>query len=269
MSTEPLGVAIAPGVYMNCRRRPGAQPVLFIHGIAGSAVYMTNAFDAPDLKEYDLLAPDLLGYGQSSTPAAFDYSLVRQAEALKLLLDLLHLERVVVVGHSVGGTIAVLLAGLFPQRVAALILAEANLTLADATWSGRVCQMSPADFGAELQALRANPDAMLAHFSMQDTPENRRLLQYLFQISSPTAIHRTALSVVHITGQPAFLEQVARLPVPIHMLVGKRSRAWWQAPAPLQNRFHDVHVIPQAGHMMMLDNPDAFYNTVARIIRRI
>jgi pimeloyl-ACP methyl ester carboxylesterase len=80
------------------------EALLLIHGMAGSSVTWRDI--VPRLsKKYRVIAPDLLGHGQSSKPRT-DYSLGAFAVGLRDLLDELGVESATVVGHSLGGGIA-------------------------------------------------------------------------------------------------------------------------------------------------------------------
>ena len=82
----------------------GDEVLLLIHGMAGSA--QTWRAVLPQLaKKYRVIAPDLLGHGQSSKPRT-DYSLGAFAVGLRDLLDELGVESATVVGQSLGGGVA-------------------------------------------------------------------------------------------------------------------------------------------------------------------
>jgi pimeloyl-ACP methyl ester carboxylesterase len=80
------------------------EPLLLIHGMAGSS--QTWRAVLPQLaKKYRVIAPDLLGHGRSTKPRT-DYSLGAFAVGLRDLLDELGVKSATVVGHSLGGGIA-------------------------------------------------------------------------------------------------------------------------------------------------------------------
>jgi pimeloyl-ACP methyl ester carboxylesterase len=94
--------------------------VVLVHGIAGSSG--TWAKVLPSLAEqHTVIAPDLLGHGQSAKPRG-DYSLGAYASGIRDLLTLLGHERATFVGHSLGGGIAMQLAYQFPQMCERLVL---------------------------------------------------------------------------------------------------------------------------------------------------
>jgi len=102
-------------------RTAGRGPVLLLmHGIADSS--QTWASVTPWLApRFTLVAPDLLGHGDSATPRG-DYSLGAHATGARDLLTALGHSRVTVVGHSLGGGIAMQFAYQFPERCERLVL---------------------------------------------------------------------------------------------------------------------------------------------------
>lgn len=120
---------------------PGTQTVLFVHGLMSSAATWAGQV-ARLAPRHRGIAPDLFGHGQSDKPVG-DYSLSAHAASLRDLLDALDIRSVTMVGHSLGGGIALQFAYLFPDRVAALVLVssgglgrELNLLLRAATLPG-------------------------------------------------------------------------------------------------------------------------------------
>jgi valacyclovir hydrolase len=106
------------------------QTVLLIHGFAGTP---TNDFAAliPQLcTHYSVLAPHLHGYGHSSHRSHYSITYYREdAVDLVALLDALHLSQVLVLGFSDGAIVALLLAALYPARVAALAILGAQASI--------------------------------------------------------------------------------------------------------------------------------------------
>ncbi|HET8614843.1 MAG TPA: alpha/beta fold hydrolase [Actinomycetales bacterium] len=120
----------------------GAGPaVLFVHGLLGSHRNWVDLIDRLD-DAHRVIIPDLFGHGASAKPVG-DYSLGAHAATLRDLLDRLEVERVTLVGHSLGGGISMEFCYLFPERVERLVLVgsgglgrEVNLLLRSATLPG-------------------------------------------------------------------------------------------------------------------------------------
>jgi len=102
-------------------RAGGRGPaLLLLHGITNSSETWEHV--APWLTErFTVIAPDLLGHGQSATPRG-DYSLGAHASGARDVLTALGIERATVVGHSLGGGIAMQFAYQFPERCERLVL---------------------------------------------------------------------------------------------------------------------------------------------------
>lgn len=107
--------------YKRALRIGGEGPaLLFIHGIGDSSETWTMVLD--DLcKDHLVIAPDLLGHGRSDKPRA-DYSIAAYANAMRDLLSVLGVDRVTVIGHSLGGGVAAQFAYQFPERCERLVL---------------------------------------------------------------------------------------------------------------------------------------------------
>ena len=105
--------------------KAGNGPVLvLIHGILGSRRSWENLVSLL-MRDFTVIAPDLLGHGDSAKPRG-DYSLGAHAGRLRDLLDELGVERVTPVGHSLGGGVALQFAWLFPERCDRLVLVSSG-----------------------------------------------------------------------------------------------------------------------------------------------
>ena len=104
---------------------PGTAPALvMLHGLGSSASsWYPRAANHPKLRDHRCLLVDFLGYGYSDRPRSYNYSMESQAENVASLLDHLGLSHCVVIGHSMGGSIAILLADSRPDLVSQLIVA--------------------------------------------------------------------------------------------------------------------------------------------------
>jgi pimeloyl-ACP methyl ester carboxylesterase len=99
----------------------GSGPaLLLIHGIGDSSRTWLGVL--PELaRRFTVIAPDLLGHGGSDKPRA-DYAAAAYACGMRDLLGVLDVERVTVVGHSLGGGVAMQFAYQFPERCERLVL---------------------------------------------------------------------------------------------------------------------------------------------------
>ncbi len=103
---------------------PDATPVLCLHGWLDNAA--TFHYLAPLLKnQYRLIAIELPGHGQSEHLSAdADYQFVSAITVIDAVLDILHIDSCKVIGHSMGGALALLYAGVVKQRIEKLALID-------------------------------------------------------------------------------------------------------------------------------------------------
>lgn len=226
----------------------GSEPALvLIHGLGASAAQaFVDVCRLPPLRDRRCIAPDLLGFAHSDHPSGFSYSIEDHAASVAALLDDLALRGVSLLGHSMGGAVAIVLARARPDLVARLVLAEANLDPVPGSVSGPVAAQSESDF------VRRGHADLVRGFVAQG------LVTYAgaFQAADPVAIHRSAVSLI-APRRPTYREMLLDLPLPRVFLVGGKHIA---VPDVVWLPEHGVpvHVVDGAGHDMMTDRPDAF-----------
>ena len=163
-------------------------------------------------QRFTVIAPDLLGHGKSDKPRA-DYSVAAYANGMRDLLSVLDIERVTVVGHSLGGGVAMQFAYQFPQLVDRLILVGAGGVTKDVNFALRIASLP---MGSEALALLRLPLVLPALQAFgrvagardrarpalgRDLPEMLRILADLPEPTASSAFARTLRAVVDWRGQ--------------------------------------------------------------------
>lgn len=146
------------------------------------------------------------------------------------------------IGHSLGGSIALVLAERHPSLVGRLIVAEPNLDAWDGDASVVVARQSEAEFvESGYERLIASADPSWATTLRE---------------CSPVALHRTSAGLC--TGsEPVMRDILMQLAIPRTFIVGDRSPAT-PGRAGLESAGVKFVTIPDAGHVMMEDSPEAF-----------
>lgn len=122
--------------------RPGAPVVVMLHGLASNAATWESVM--PQLAQHvHVIAPDLLGHGESAKPRSGDYTLGGHATGVRDLMVALGVERATVAGHSFGGGVTMQFAHQFPEFTERVVLVASgglgqgvNLALRAATLPG-------------------------------------------------------------------------------------------------------------------------------------
>jgi rifampin ADP-ribosylating transferase len=128
MESDVRTLRLRTGITVPCFIQGDAstKPLLLLHPWGESR----RTFDrlVPLLTGLRILAPDLRGQGEADKPEA-GYSLAEQAEDVAAILDALDVPQAYILGSSSGGYVAQQLAVMYPERVAALVLVGAPLSL--------------------------------------------------------------------------------------------------------------------------------------------
>jgi pimeloyl-ACP methyl ester carboxylesterase len=243
-------------------------PVLvLIHGITGSSAHWEPIM--PLLAErFTVIAPDLLGHGESAKPRG-DYSLGAYASGVRDLLIALEHPRATVVGHSLGGGIAMQFAYQFPERCDRLVLMssgglgeEVSILLRAGALpgaeivlpilsSGRV-RGTVAAAGRVLGALRLNPGPDISELargigSLSDSEARSAFLHTLRAVVDVSGQRVSALDRLHLTrDMPSLLVWGERDPI----IPVAHARAA-QAVMPGSR----LELLPSAGHFPQLEDP--------------
>lgn len=239
--------------------------LLMVHGLLGSLDYFGPQRYLPGV---DILTPDLVGYGQRRSEDA-PITLPDQAA---MLARFLHDEvggPAWVLGHSVGGAIAMLLADLVPDLVRGVINVEGNFTLKDAFWTGRIAALPDAEWAAEYGAMEAAPAAWLEQGGIEASDERRAWARDILANQPYTTVQKMAQSVLDTTGAPDYLGCVGRVlarATPLYLVGGEQSSAGWDVPDWVLAQARRVCVQPKTGHMMMLEDPGNFCRIVESIL---
>jgi len=101
----------------------GKRAVVLLHGKNFYGSYWENTIKALTAAGYRVIVPDQLGFGKSAKPE-IDYSFDLLARNTVHLLDQLQVKQAVILGHSMGGMLAVRLARNYPERVSRLVLED-------------------------------------------------------------------------------------------------------------------------------------------------
>lgn len=148
MATIPLTHVRIHGHEIGYRQAGEGTALLLVHGMAGSSATWRAVMPAL-AHDHLVVAPDLLGHGESAKPLG-DYSLGAYASGLRDLLGVLGIGPVTVVGQSLGGGVAMQLAYQHPELVERLVLVSSGGLGREVSWILRLLTLPGAEYALPL-----------------------------------------------------------------------------------------------------------------------
>ncbi len=238
--------------------------IVLVHGMASRAAQWHQVMSVLG-EHYRVIAPDLLGHGLSAKPRG-DYSLGAHACGLRDLLAALGHDRLTLVGHSLGGGIAMQFAYQFPERVERLALVsagglgpEVSVFLRAATLPGSEIVL-PVLAGRWVRALGSAVDRVVGGLLPAGLHESLVSFGSLGDPATREAFIHTARSVIDIRGQRVDGRDRLYLATDLPLLVvwGRRD-----AILPIEHGYTVAEAVPtarfevfeDAGHFPHLTEP--------------
>jgi pimeloyl-ACP methyl ester carboxylesterase len=259
-------------VYFNIAGQGPA--VVLIHGVAGRASQWDRVLELL-AESHTVVAPDLLGHGDSAKPRG-DYSLGAHASGIRDLLVGLGIERASVVGHSLGGGIAMQFAYQFPERCERLVLVssgglgeEVHVLLRAATLPGSEFVLPLVAHPRVVDAASVIPRALgrIGLRTRPDLTEMARGYQSLSNAEARSAFIHTLRGVIDPRGQRINASDRLYLAsmMPTLIIWGCRDRI---IPVEHAQPTHEgmpgstLELVDDAGHFPHLDDPLRFARTL-------
>lgn len=254
---ERLDIGVA-GVQLGvvAARRPGElDPVVFLHGFGSTKEDYLDVERHPGFTGRPFLAYDAPGCGETSCEDLSKISIPFLVETAQAVLDRARLERFHLVGHSMGGLTALLLAHQEPDRVLGFVDIEGNLAPEDCFLS-RQTVTHPADdadgfLDGLIQRIRHSPFYSSAFFAAG--------LRHKVRAG---AVRRIFTSMVELSDHGELMKKFLALPCPKMFMYGEQNASLSYLPQLHANGV-ELAEIPHSGHFPMYSNPPAMWERIA------
>jgi len=252
--------------------RQGQGPaVLLLHGIPSSSYLWRDIID-PLSATFDVLAPDLLGYGDSDKRLDADLSIAAQARYMVAFMETLGVHQAAVIGHDIGGGVAQLMAVDEPQRVARLTLIDSAVDnnwpvpviarLKEPAWDQIMVNIDLRKGlreGLEKGMVTASrvTDEVVDEWTrpFQDLGGRRAYLRAARALNNRDLVSRS--------------KHIEELEIPTLILWGANDaflEPRWAEVLQRKFRTSTVEIIDPGGHFLPLDRPDAVIEAVTRFL---
>jgi len=263
------------GITYQVQQAGSGTPLLMLHGFTGTSSTW-NSIQHTLQSNFHLIAPDLIGHGQTGTPDDPErYAMQHAAADLVALLDHLNIDTCHLLGYSMGGRLALYTAVHYRDRIRTLTLESSSPGLRteaernerrerDNTLADRIERDDIAafvDFWQSLSLWASQADTLDAQ--AQADLRTERLSQH------PKGLANSLLGMG--TGvQPSLWDHLPDLDLPVQLIVGEHDAKFIGINQTIQTALFDAQltVIPNAGHTAHLENPQAFAQTVLTFLNQ-
>jgi pimeloyl-ACP methyl ester carboxylesterase len=273
MSARTHRDVTASGVRLRVAEDGQGPAVVLLHGVFVDHSSWNGVIDR--LRSgFRVVAPDLPGFGASEKPPAsrFPYGVEAFAEAVADLYGGLELGRAAVVGHGLGGAVALTLAARHPELVARLVLVDAHCYDASLDLQHRLA-LAPLVGGFVFKQLWGR-GTFRAHFRDRVLSPRARVpseqIDHYYDLFNTPAARGSALATLRSTTDTRpLVAQTTRIQTPTLVVWGRADRIF---PAALGQRLAKEirgagFELVDAGHAPQLECPDELSTIIARFLR--
>ena len=261
-------------IYLEEQNPQSAQPaIVFVHGFGGSTFSWGENAPFFAAQGYRVVSLDMKGFGLSHKDYASDYSHPAQAELLAEVFARLGIDQAYIVGHSMGTSVMLHFAHLYPEKVLGLISVGGAVSL-DSGFAGisAVLSFGPFQRIGEVfltrYVTRDRVDQLLQSASYQDIATAEVVDGYYSRLVSGQWA-KSLLAMTRDISKNTITFALEDLEFPTLILWGEHD-TWvkWTSIEQWADRIPsaEFHVIPQAGHLLMEEYPDSFNDMVLAFV---
>ncbi len=235
----------------------GDHCIVYLHGLGSDRNDFLPACSYPGFAGFRLLVMDLPGHGLSSYPTGISLTVDDLAQALHEFVTTLRLKKIHLVGHSLGGAIALRYAAQFATNLVSFTNIEGNLVSEDCGILSREIRNRPF-FGQEGDFFSAMTN-ILHHIPLtgyKDFANN-----YLSRLNSTQAWHDYCQSLIELSDSGELLKAFLELTVRRTYIHGDQNQP--ALLSTLEQNGIEIIAIPGSSHWPMCSNPEEFYNQLA------
>lgn len=239
----------------------GAPALVLIHGWSCDRGYWEEQIE-PLARHYRVVTLDLAGHGDSGLERE-SWTIDSYGADVAAVVEALELERAVLVGHSMGGDVAVAAARLVPERVAGMVWLDAYRQLAT--------PRTPEEIDAFVAPLRADFAGATYAFVSQhlfhpeaDTALVERVARDMSQAPPEVAVPSIESLLAHGAVVPVVLREELDLPV-----VAINPDDGSTDLASMESYGVEVVLMPDVGHFLMMEDPEGFNARLLEVVAGI
>jgi 3-oxoadipate enol-lactonase len=257
----------ANGVCTYVEEHGSGEPIVLVHGLGGTGTDIWKKHIAPLASDYRVVAYDLRGSGRSEVTAG-PYTVELLADDLAGIVDALGLGQVAVVGHSMGGGIALQYAATRPERVRAVVGAGAVAELPEQGKEGMRARAETVERDGMAAVAETVATNGLAPSFREAHPEEFQELVSLLASNRPEGYAAQCRALVEM----AVTERFAQVAAPVLLVCGELD----QASPPAMNeanaaRLRSARVLelPDCAHIVPWEKPAELLEAIRASLRAV
>lgn len=237
-------------------KHSGDEWIVCLHGIQSYKSLFSDFFNQPFLRNYSLLGIDLVGFGNSSKPENFSYDIADQAKIVGQIAKGLNIEKLHVIGHSLGGTVGTHMLKPLEHVIQSFINLEGNLTLADSSLTKEVVTYTFEEF-------RDEKYAQIKEKVKNSGEVSANLRSKGLDLIPDYAFYKTSHSIINWVKNDDLLHLFTSAHCKRLYIYGDQT-AFKKDIAPDSAQKVEI---PNSGHFMILDNPQATYHAIEEFLQ--
>ena len=252
------------GINIHYMRTGGSKPpLIMLHGLAANGACWNVLAHALE-EEYDVIMPDARGHGRSSVPE-HGYRYEDLANDVVGLIEALRLPSPILIGHSMGGMTAAVVAGRKPNLLRCLIMADPTFLSPEVQREVRDSDVAD----QHRRYLKMSLDEVLAESQIRHPHRSLETIELIARARLQTSME--AFDVL-TPPNPDYVQLVSAIQVPSLLVIGGSAGVVSADVAANLQRLNprlQVEQIPEVGHGLHYDQPERFAAVVSSFLRSV
>jgi pimeloyl-ACP methyl ester carboxylesterase len=232
--------------------------IVFLHGFGSTKEDYADIVRQVPLKDYPFLAYDAPGCGETTCSNLDKLSIPFLVKTALAMLDHANIEQFHLVGHSMGGLTALMLAHLHPDRVLSFIDIEGNIAPEDCFLSRQIIQYPAANVHEFFERFVERT----LHTPAYSSPLYAASLKHKIR---PEAVHPIFTSMVSLSDHGHLMDKFLSLPCPKMFMYGEQNRTLSYL-SDIESKGVRLSEIPESGHFPMYANPPIMWREIAAFL---
>jgi pimeloyl-ACP methyl ester carboxylesterase len=235
--------------------------LVYLHGLGCSKDDFASILQMSKFNEYNLMAFDFPGHGNSTHPKKYPLRIDDLVRITKIVLSKLKLNNLILIGHSMGGLVALLYIEMYPKKVKGFINVEGNLTPEDCFFSRKAEGYSVKQFITK------------RYWDIKNNVKKRKnkgFQKYVGHLNktNPKSYYDYCSTITLYSDYGNLIPRFLKIGVPKIFMYGSENKNLSYL-SHLKQKSCKLIEVPNSNHWAVYDNPRYYYKSLCRFVRNI